>query len=265
MTEDIHFLRETVVDIDAAVVGVSSSRWTAIQETEAAPERAAEIMDSNRFDTLPIESDTGIKEYFQTSTWNDYSSIARRAVTHRDVIPYKTTLRNVIHGFASEARNFYFLGNERRIVGLISVVNLNCRQVKIYLFSLLSELEIELGNLISRHCEEQELLTMTFGESDKQKYAEVKARYNTDKTKGVDVPFVEYLFLSDLINVIAKKRLYSALECQSRNQFEKKFGVLVKLRDAIAHPARSIIIDTDSCKKLWQCIDQIEGVLFALK
>jgi hypothetical protein len=42
MTEDIHFLRETVVDIDAAVVGVSSARWTAIPETEATAERAAE-------------------------------------------------------------------------------------------------------------------------------------------------------------------------------------------------------------------------------
>ena len=101
MTEDIHFLRETVVDIDAAVVGVSSVRWTAIPETEASAERATEMMKANRFDTLPIESEKGIKEYFQTDTWNDYSSIARRAVTHRDVIPYRTPLRNVIQGFAS--------------------------------------------------------------------------------------------------------------------------------------------------------------------
>jgi hypothetical protein len=103
------------------------------------------------------------------------------------------------------------LNNERRIVRLISVVNLNCRQVKVYLFSLLSELEIQLGNLVSRQCQESELLAMTFGASDNPKFAEVKARYHTDKTKGVDVPFVEYLFLSDLINVIAKKRLYNAL------------------------------------------------------
>ena len=116
MTEDSHFLRETVVDIDAAVVGVSSARWTAIPETEATPDRAAEIMEANHFDTLPIESAKGVKAYFQTDTWNDYSSMARRAVTHRDVIPHKTPLRNVIRGFASEARNFYFLSNERRIM-----------------------------------------------------------------------------------------------------------------------------------------------------
>jgi hypothetical protein len=265
MTEDSHFLRETVVDIDAAVVGVSSARWTAILETEATAERAAEIMKANRFDTLPIESEKGIKEYFQTDTWNHYSSIARRAVIHRDVIPYKTPLRNVIQGFTSEARNFYFLSNERRIVGLISVANLNCRQVKVYLFSLLSELEIQLGNLVSLHCQESELLAMTFGASDNPKFAEVKARYHADKTKGVDVPFVEYLFLSDLINVIAKKQLYNTLGCQSRKQFEQDFGPLIKLRDAVAHPTRSIISDADSCKKVWERIDRIEGVLFALQ
>jgi hypothetical protein len=265
MTEDIHFLRETVVDIDAAVVGVSSVRWIAIQQTEATTERAAEIMKANRFDTLPIQSEKGVKEYFQTDTWNDYSSIAKRAVTHRDVIPYKTPIRNVIQGFASEARNFYFLSNERRIVGLISIANLNCRQVKVYLFSLLSELEIQLGNLVSSHCREDELLAMTFGESDNPKFAEVKDRYRTDKTKGVDVPFVEYLFLSDLINVIARKKLYSALGCQSRRQFDQDFGPLVKLRDAVAHPTRSIITDIDSCKKLWERIDRIEGVLFVLQ
>src|SRR5262249_31318409 len=111
----------------------SSVRWTAIPASGATAERAAEIMKASRFDTLPVESEKGIKEYFQTDIWNDYSSIARRAVTHRGVIPYKTPLRNVIQGFASEARNFYFLRNERRIVGLISIANLNCRQVKVYL------------------------------------------------------------------------------------------------------------------------------------
>ncbi len=220
MTEDTHFLRETVVDIDAAVVGVSSKRWTAIPETEAVLDRAAEIMEANRFDTLPIESAKGVREYFQTVTWNDYSSVARRSVSHRDVIPYKTPLRNVIRGFATERRNFYFLSNERRVIGLITVANLNCRQVKVYLFSLLSELEIHLGNLVGHHCQESELLAMTFGASDNPKYAKVKARYKADKTKGVEVPFVEYLFLSDLINAIAKKRLFNFLGACRSNHVE---------------------------------------------
>lgn len=265
MIEDSHFLRETVVDIDAAVVGVGNSRWSSIPETEATEQRASEMMRASRFDTLPIESARGVKEYFQTVTWNDYSSIVRRTVVHRDVIPYKTPLRNVIQGFATESRNFYFLNNDRRIVGLISVSNLNCRQVTVYLFSLLSELEIHLGNLVSQHCQEPELLELTFGADDNLKFDGVKDRFSDDKTKGVDVPFVNYLFLSDLVNVIAKKRLFEALGYQSRTQFDKAFGPLVELRNAVAHPTRSIVTEPDSCNKLWQNIDQVEEALFVLQ
>jgi hypothetical protein len=265
MIEDTRFLRESVVDIDAAVVGISSARWTSIPLAEATSDRAAQIMSANRFDTLPIESPGGVKEYFQTQVWNDYSSVVRRTVIHRDVISFTAPLRNVIQGFALESRNFYFLGSERRIVGLISIANLNCRQVKVYLFSLLSELEIQLGNLVSRHCSEPELLEMTFGTNENPKYADVKERYKSDKAKGVDVPFVEYLYLSDLFKVIRKRSLFDQLGYQSGGKFDDAFGPLVSLRDAVAHPTRSLITDPKSCKKLWEQIDQVEGVLFHLR
>ena len=209
MTEDTRFLRESVVDIDAAVVGISSTRWTSIPLANATSDHAAQIMSTNRFDILPIESPAGVREYFQTLVWNDYSSVVRRSVTHRDVIPFTTPLRNVIQGFALESRDFYLLGSERRIVGLISIANLNCRQVKVYLFSLLSELEMQLGNLVSRHCSELDLLEMTFGTNENPKYDGVKERYKSDKAKGVDVPFVEYLYLSDLLKVIRKRSLFN--------------------------------------------------------
>ena len=52
--DDTRFLRETVVDVDAAVVGVSKARWEAIAEREASVEEAARRMQANRFDILPI-------------------------------------------------------------------------------------------------------------------------------------------------------------------------------------------------------------------
>jgi hypothetical protein len=265
MTEDACFLRESVVDVDAAVVGISSTRWTSIPPGEATPERAAQIMRANRFDTLPIESPGDVREYFQTQVWNDYSSVVRRTVNHRDVISFTTPLRNVIQKFALESRNFYFLTSERRVVGLISIANLNCRQVKVYLFSLLSELEIQLGNLVSRHCSESELLEMTFGTNKHPKYADVKKRYNSDKDRGVDVPFVEYLYLSDLFDVIRKRGLFDQLGYQSGAECDDVFRPLVPLRNTVAHATRSLITDPESCKTLWQRIDQVEGVLFHLR
>ena len=262
--EDIYFQRESVVDINAAVVGVSSSKWKYLGEDEADENKAIALMKENRFDILPIMKEASIREYYQTNSWNNYNSVSRKYITHDDIIYFQTHIRDVIKGLANESRLFYFLGNEHKIVGLISVVNLNCRQIKIYLFSLLSELEIRLGNFIADNVTRDELMKITFDSTIKDKHEDVKARYTSDKAKGYDVPFVEYLYLSDLINVMIEKRLYSKLG-YSRTFFEKHFGSLNEFRHNIAHPARSIINRADSVNKLWNKIDHIEEALFKLR
>lgn len=261
--EEAHFLREGVVDINAAVVGISKASWTFIAETDATKEQAAAIMCQQRFDVLPIVNGAKVKKYFRTNKWSNYSTISQETINHRDVIPFHTHIRDVIKGLALESRDFYFLHNERRVVGLITVVHLNCRQVKVYLFSLLSELEVCLGNFIDALISEDELLKMTFGEKEKEKHEDVKKRYQEDIKTGVDVRFVEYLYLSDLINIIIKKKLYEPLG-YSRTRFKKNLGSLNDLRNAVAHPARSIITDKHPVNKLWERIDWVEEALFIL-
>jgi hypothetical protein len=112
MEQELHFLRENIVEVDAAVVGISSARWTAISEAEATPENAALIMNKNHFDILPIVTGYGVKEYFCTDKWNVYTSISRKTITHRDAIQLDTRLRDVIRGFALDSRLFYFLSDK---------------------------------------------------------------------------------------------------------------------------------------------------------
>lgn len=262
--EDAHFLREGVVDVNAAVVGISMARWACVDNSHAAEEQAVSVMRQYRFDVLPIVDGAEVKKYFRTRTLNDYSSISQEAITYRDVIPFHTHIRDVIKGFALEPRSFYFLQNENRIVGLMPVVNLNCRQVKVYLFSLLSELEIRLGNFIAEHVSEEELLKMTFDADVKEKHDDVKIQYGNDKLKGVDVPLVQYLYLADLINITIEQKLYDRLG-YSRTQFEKRLGSLNTLRHAVAHPARAIITDEHSVNQLWERIDRVEEALFILR
>jgi hypothetical protein len=148
--------REFVVDIDAATVGISSRRWKFIASADATAERAAEIMREFRFDTLPIVGVRGsAEEYFHTVKWNHYSDVKRSPITKLDSVPFMTPLKDMIQKFVVESRNFYFLDNEDSVVGLISIANLNCRQVKVYLYSLLSELEIKLGDLLGAIAQSQ--------------------------------------------------------------------------------------------------------------
>jgi hypothetical protein len=191
-----------------------------------------------------------------------YTSISKKAINHRDIVPFDTRLRDVIRGFAIDSRHFYFLISNRKIIGLISIANLNCRSVKVYLFSLLAELETQMGYFILQKVSESDLLQMTFGSNTKPKYEDVKKRYEEDKSNGLEVPFVEYLYLSDLINIIAIRKLFSYLRFPSRKKFEDSFNSLISLRNTVAHPSRSLITDQMSCKKLWEQIDTIEGALF---
>lgn len=259
MIEDHFFLKNNVVDIDAAVVGVSKTRWVNISEQEANLSQAQEMMSRHRFDVLPIVANDGsIKEYFHTKTWNDYSSIEQKKIDYNDVISFRTPLRSLIRDFAKEKRLFYFLANEERIVGLVSVANLNCRQVRTFIFSLISELEVRLSQFISSVMSETEILSSGIGENSKK-------RYNSDKEEGLDPELMEYLYLSDLINIIGKRNLFNVLDYPSKTKLQDSLGRINCLRNQAAHPTRSLITNADSIGKLWDKIEIIERCLFRLR
>ncbi len=264
MNDDIHFLRETVVNIDAAVVGISSSSWVSAS-AESTEESARSIMEPNRFDILPIENPKGVREYFKTDIYNQYSAISRHAIGHRDVVPFSTPIRTIVERFSIDKRTFLFLVNERRIVGLITLSNLNCRQVSIYLFSLFTELEVKIGNLLMKNCKEDEIKNLTFENSNYPKHRGIKNRYKEDKENGVEIPVVEYLYLSDLINLIETKKFYRDIGLQDDEESKKILKDLNKTRNTAAHPIKSIILDLDSCCELWKQIELVENILFYLR
>jgi hypothetical protein len=209
--DDTRFYRETVVDIDAAIVGVSRTRWEALETAQATPERSADLMRRNHFDVLPIVDGWAVHEYFCTAVWGDYSQVGRQRIGRQDIIPHQPHVRDVIRGLATEERRFYFLSYEHHIVGLLSVADLNCRQVKIYLGSLLSELEIRLGAFITKQVPDEADLRKLTLDSGKEKYTDIKARFDADRANGLDAPLVEYLYLADLLTISAQPVLFTEL------------------------------------------------------
>ncbi len=259
-TYDHHFLVDPFSDlkVNAAMVGISDRRWEYVPETEAGDEVGVRLrMRDKRFDVLPIVTSDETQEYFVTVSWNDYATIVRKPIRADDLIPYDTDLREVIRRFALDKRHFYFLSGPKPVVGLISVVNLNCRQVKVFLFNLIAELEIILAALITRSLPDAALLAMAEGRTGA--FGESLKYYEKAKREGVDAPFVEYLTLPTLINVGTSQRLYEVFGF-SRTRYEK-LGKLIKLRNAVAHPARSLVTDPSSCVKLWEKLQMIEDVL----
>ncbi len=261
MSDEADFRIENVVNVTAAVIGVSKERWKALKQGEDNVAKAQEVMIRKRFDILPVVSDSGIKEYFQTDNWNDYSSISRKKITDQDTINFETPLRGLIHGFASKSRLFFFLDNETEVVGLVSIVHLNSRQVKVYLYNLLSEFEIRLSHFLSSKVSDTELLEMELGKM----MEESKRRYKEDLERGVDSSFVEYLYLSDVIQITAKKNLHTVLGYSDKSKFNSELWPLNGLRHQVAHPNSSIITDTNSVKGLCKKITRIEMDLSRLR
>lgn len=244
--------------VNAAMVGISDQRWEYVMESEVGDEVGIRSrMRAKRYDVMPIVSSDETREYFVTATWNDYATIVRKPIIAEDVIPYDTDLRELIRRFAIDNRHFYFLSGPKPVVGLISVVNLNCRQVKVFLYNLIAELEINLAGLITRVFSDTDLLAMA--ERRTEDFTESIKYYEEAKREGVDAPFVEYLTLPTMINIGLTLGLHKRVG-YSRTCFEK-LGRLRNLRNAVAHPVRSLITKPSSCVKLWEKLQLIEEFL----
>ncbi len=217
-------------------------------------------MEERQFDVMPIDREGAeVHSYFKTRDWGVYSTVERHEITYDDVIPQSTPIAAVIRGFA-DGRQFFFLAHERRVTGLISIVNLNCRQARTFLFALLCELEVRLGELV------QAEIGRTLSAEDvlNEAKAEVRKRYESDRQQNIERDVVEYLYLPDFLKLVRKRDLQGVLGYESKSKFEKEFNRLVKLRNAVAHPAQSLVRSADAAEKLWRDILVIERALFQI-
>ncbi|MCS3830852.1 hypothetical protein GGP91_002946 [Salinibacter ruber] len=262
---DQFFLDSDIVNVDAATVGISSNRWVSIRASEASEEKARSIMAEHHFDVLPIESKKGtVSTYYTTDEWGEFSSVHRKTISYADTLPFRRSIRPVIKALADRDRKFFFLTQDQRVVGLLTVSNLNCRAVRVYLFGLITEMETGLGKLVESSLEQGSLSEQEITEAMKDHRRE---DYLEDTEEGIEESITEYLHLSTLVNIVAKHHLYEPLGYESRRQFEKgdhSFGSLVHFRNSVAHPVKSLKGTDGTPSSLWRNIETCERALFHL-
>jgi hypothetical protein len=263
MIGDSHFLRKRIVEVDAAVVGIGKPRWVTIGHEEATDDKAQEKMAEHRFDVLPVEKSHGVQEYYQTKQWNDFGSVQRKQVRYEDTLPLRTPIRDVIRAFSADERTFYFLEHEGRVAGLISLANLNCRQVRVFLFGLVGELEIRLGRLLRHHFDDEEALLPVISPG-------TQSRYEDAKTEGVEVNITEHFNFRDYIHAVDKKGLQTELgftgnaSDDPKSRCNSALWKVNDLRNDVAHQ-KSLIKERASVDTLWENVEEIERLLFNLR
>ena len=267
MIEDLFFQDEGQVKITAAYVGISKLSWTAIREEDIKSDYHLMLMRENRFDHLPIESPNGtITEYFKTIEANKYDNVDRLKINYDDVIPLETNIRDVIEKLANQNRSFFFLRYQRNISGLITLGNLNCKQVQIYIFSLICELEKELGNFINSNLINQEIIewieSKTVPSKTENKYNQILENYQKQKANNVDNQIIEHFYLVDFFKIIEDKKLFVELS-YSKNDWDK-LSSINELRKSIAHPTKSLIDNDNNIYRLQERIKKMEDLTFRL-
>ena len=267
MTEDIFFQDEGQFKITAASVGVSKLRWKSIKHNEISSNLHVELMEKNRFDHLPIEEEDGsVIKFFKTAVPNKYDKINELKININDIIPLDTNIRDVIERFATQNRTFFFLRYQKTISGLITLGNLNCKQVQIYIFSLVCELERELGDFLNYFLPENDIREWINrkiqANPQSEKYKHILLSYDQLIDSDLENKLTEHFFLVDLFKIITDKNLYLQLD-YSKLQWEKMKSVN-ELRKRIAHPTRSLIDADNTIFKLRERISKIEDLTFRL-
>jgi hypothetical protein len=113
--------------------------------------------------------------------------------------------------------------------------------------------------------DEDTLLSEEFPPNRSDRASDIRKRYEADRERGVDAPLVEDLYLSDFVNIVARRKLFGQLSYDSRGKFESLFAPIIDLRNAAAHPVRSLVTSEAACQGLWDTLQKIDEALFALR
>ncbi|OGX83200.1 DUF3293 domain-containing protein [Hymenobacter glacialis] len=243
--------------VTAAMLGISRRDWVAGEAGQAA-EQAQEKMRAYRFDVLPVqEADGQVAGYFRTRKVGDFNQLPEWCTIDEaaDCLPYKTGLLPLLKQLADK-RNadrapFYFLTSSepegpQEIVGMVADVNLNSRAVFQYGYAALTELEMELSDLIGAAFPEENRLQQALDNLAQAGFAQKSIErslqsFANDSKREQQNTLREYLNLRSMLALVEHTGLYSWLGYAAANagEFSRKCNEILKVRNWVAHPVHS--------------------------
>ena len=140
---------------------------------------------------------------------------------------------------------------------------MNCRQVQVYIFGLICELERKLGDFINYNLEKNQLEKYISEKSEtNEKLAKIWEHYQDLVKLDLENNLIEHLFLSDFFNIISAFELNFLLD-YSKTKWKDLLGIN-ELRHQIAHPTRSLLDKDNTIERLWKRIEKIEDLTFRI-
>lgn len=239
------------LDLTAAQIGINKWDWeTTDSEDEAI---ATQKMRTKKYDVLPIvDKDGKVMKYFSTRVWNNYDKLNLNNIEQTNSIYYKLSLADLIRKFNEENRHYYFLTNQKEVLGLVSYVNLNCQAVYNYLFQIIADIEQSIAYLLKEHINQNDILQY-FKSSNDDHLKEVAKTFDDSAQPGRDNTIFEHMYLQTV--GITLNKFFNKLpdNVKRLNKYSSKFSpeqVYGKLRNKVMHPVRPILNDTATIRDM---------------
>lgn len=239
------------IDLTAAHIGINSWDWETIDEENE--EKAKALMRDRKYDVLPICDKNGkVEKFFSTRDWNNYDRLNQSYIAKSNLIYYRMSLSDLIRKFNEDKTHFYFLTNNKDVLGLVSLVNLNCQAVYNFLFQVISDLERSLAYLLKAHINEEELLNYFKLSSDThlKKLVEI---FESSAKLGKENTIFEHMYLQT-VGIILKQYFKNLPDRYKQlNKFSHKFSadnIYGQLRNKVMHPVRPILNDAASISQM---------------
>lgn len=246
--------RESIYDLTAIQIGINNKSWD-FKHEEDSFDTCVHFMKTNRYDILPLRNkEGGFNHFAVTDQWNHFDKISLKHKSELPKLRADSNFLKVLDAFSENNQKYFLLHKGTSIVGLISIVNFSYREIYKRLYDELAELEILLANNLLTEVTEEEIFQMLLKKNQSDVSKSSLGQYLIDQRLGIDGPLKEYLYLSSLLSIVKLKKLNERYGMH-KAEFQDISQALFAVRNAVAHPVRSIIREKDDFKRVLICLE----------
>ena len=161
---------------------------------------------------------------------NNYTN----SITHEDLISDSTPIAKILEVLSKKEYLFVIYGNE--ITGIITIADINKPPVRIYIFGIISLLEMHLNLWINHYYPNESWIKNII----KRRIEEAQKIYEKRKGDNLDLSLLECIQLCDKRDLLNKNRNFRECFKFSKKQFDKFIKRAERIRNELAHSQNSI-------------------------
>lgn len=204
--------------------------------------KAKEALQIRDFDVagIKVREDGEVIGYVMTDEIGDGElSSYKKNITHDLLISDSTPLADIFSVLSKN--NFAFVIYGKNITGIITKADINKPPVRIYIFGVISLLELHLNSWINHYYKKIGWITKVPDERIK----EAKRLYEERKGNNQDLTLLECLQLCDKRELLLNSDEFLKKFNFSKNRFRSLLGRAEKIRNELAHSQNSIIANIE--------------------